>query len=216
MNIQYKTEREFRMNPSGRKCFLCKVLGCSNIAQMDNICVLHGFKSNPCATDGCTNIALQKGKCIKHGAKSNHKRCQIEACSLQVIKAGYCTKHNPDYIPLGRLSRKAQVVMDYLLNIQLPFECEKRFPKCRNKLPLPFDFYIPIYNLCIEYDGEQHVKPVKLWGGEKGLKLTQKRDGIKNKFCKDNNINLLRIQHTTKIKDIPQLINKALHESCET
>jgi len=29
---------------------------------------------------------------------------------------------------------------------------QKRFKKCKNKLPLPFDFYLPDLNICIEYD----------------------------------------------------------------
>jgi very-short-patch-repair endonuclease len=28
------------------------------------------------------------------------------------------------------------------------------------------DFYLPDYNICIEYNGAQHYKPVKYWGGE--------------------------------------------------
>lgn len=52
--------------------------------------------------------------------------------------------------------------------------------------------------LLIEYDGEQHFKPVKGWGGEEGLKGVQLRDSIKNTYCKDHNIPLLRIPYTEK------------------
>lgn len=60
---------------------------------------------------------------------------------------------------------------------------------------LPFDFYLPDYNCCIEYDGEQHIRATTLYGGEEGLKKVKLRDSIKNKYCKDNNIPLLRISH---------------------
>jgi very-short-patch-repair endonuclease len=187
MNLQYKSETEYRVSPGGQKKMLCKVLKCEKQSRKGGVCLTHGAKC---------------------------KRCKIDGCDRHIQKAGYCQSHHPDYVPLGRLSRKAQMVLEYLIDVGLPFECEKRFPKCKHIRQLPFDFYIPIYNLCIEYDGEQHVKAVKMWGGDKALQLTQKRDEIKNKFCQDNNINLLRIPHTTKSRQIPHLINKALHESC--
>lgn len=34
-----------------------------------------------------------------------------------------------------------------------------------NILPLPFDFYLPEHNICIEFDGMQHFKPIDYWGG---------------------------------------------------
>ena len=75
------------------------------------------------------------------------------------------------------------------------FESEKRFDDCRNVKPLPFDLYVPILNLCIEYDGRQHFEPIEHWGGFDGLLLTQTNDFIKNQYCNDNNINLLRIRY---------------------
>ena len=47
----------------------------------------------------------------------------------------------------------------------------------------------------IEYDGEQHYKAIDCWGGEKALKRCQKRDEIKNKYCKKNGITLIRIPY---------------------
>lgn len=75
------------------------------------------------------------------------------------------------------------------------FEKEKRFENCKNSHTLPFDFYIDEFNLCIEYDGIQHFKSIEFWGGESGFMKIQENDNIKNKFCNDNNINLLRIRY---------------------
>ena len=94
------------------------------------------------------------------------------------------------------------IVRKFLIENKIEFEEQKQFDDCRNKLPLRFDFYIPQYNLCIEYDGEQHFNPsafnsrkvsedVKL----KNLKLIQHRDEIKNEYCKNKGINLLRIKY---------------------
>ena len=72
-----------------------------------------------------------------------------------------------------------------------------------------FDFYLPNFNLCIEYDGLQHFKSVKYWGGIEGFKKLKKHDKIKNKFCKSNNIKLLRIKYT-KFNKIEEILTKFL------
>ena len=56
-----------------------------------------------------------------------------------------------------------------------------------------FDFYLPDYNTCIEFDGEQHFKPIKHFGGKERFKQQQKNDQIKNDYCVENNIALIRI-----------------------
>lgn len=45
-----------------------------------------------------------------------------------------------------------------LEELKIPFIKEKTFPELvsDNNVPLRFDFYLPQYNLIIEYDGEQH------------------------------------------------------------
>lgn len=79
-----------------------------------------------------------------------------------------------------------------------------------------FDFYLPKYNLCIEYDGQQHFEPRFFIGkykskeiGEKKLQELQQRDIIKNEYCKKNNINLLRIPYWES-KNIETIIDNYL------
>ena len=66
---------------------------------------------------------------------------------------------------------------------------------CKDKVPLPFDIAIfdNDFNLSyiIEYDGKQHFTQVSNWNFEK----TRKHDLIKNKYCFDNNIPLIRIPY---------------------
>jgi hypothetical protein len=70
-----------------------------------------------------------------------------------------------------------------------------------------FDFVILDNNnqiiICIEYDGEQHFKPIDFFGGEEAFVLQQERDKRKNNWCKDNNISLIRIPYYdyNKIED---------------
>lgn len=80
---------------------------------------------------------------------------------------------------------------NYIVYIQ-----EYAFKDCRYKYPLPFDYYLPKYNACIEVDGIHHYKPVVYTTKEEAMKnynLTQTRDNIKTGYCKNNNIPLLRI-----------------------
>lgn len=62
-----------------------------------------------------------------------------------------------------------------------------------------FDFYIPKDNLIIEFNGEQHYKPVKFFGGDKGYTYLQERDKIKINYCIENNINILIISYSENL-----------------
>jgi len=106
-----------------------------------------------------------------------------------------------------------QRVERWLKEQNIIYEMQKTFDGCRNKLQLKFDFYLPDYNMCIEYDGEQHHKgyfaiicPEKR---KQNLKRIQLCDGIKTEFCKNNNINLLRVPYT-KFKKIEKILEEKL------
>jgi len=73
----------------------------------------------------------------------------------------------------------------------IDFIQEKRFTDCRDKKPLPFDFYLPQYNLIIEFDGQHHFEENMF----NNHVITQKHDEIKNQYCQSKNINLLRIPY---------------------
>lgn len=83
-------------------------------------------------------------------------------------------------------------IRNFLEINKIEFVQEKRFEDCRDKRSLPFDFYLPQYNLIIEFDGQQHYEPKF---GEDNFVRLQKHDEIKNQYCKDNHINLLRIPY---------------------
>ena len=79
-----------------------------------------------------------------------------------------------------------------------------KFDDCKFKQSLPFDFYLPDYNVLIEYDGEQHYKIFDYFGGLDKFVDTKIRDTIKNEYCNKNNIKLIRIPYWdyNKIEDI--------------
>ena len=65
--------------------------------------------------------------------------------------------------------------------------------------PLLFDFAIVDsegnLSCLIEYDGEQHFRQIEYFGGDKKFKKQMLNDSLKNEYCNDNNINLLRIPY---------------------
>ena len=78
---------------------------------------------------------------------------------------------------------------------------------------------MPEYNLFIEYDGKQHFEATRYYGkdiksNQDVFEQTQKRDKIKNKYCEDNKINLLRIPYWEK-DNIETIINNHLQRLSE-
>lgn len=84
------------------------------------------------------------------------------------------------------------------------YERQFTFEDCRRKRRLPFDFYLPARNLCIEFDGYQHFWPIP-YGPEELLDI-QERDRIKTLYCETHNIPLLRISYL-QYNEIDKLLN---------
>ena len=81
----------------------------------------------------------------------------------------------------------------FLNELHIDYEKQKKFKNCKFKKSLIFDFYLPDYRVCIEYDGKQHFSPINFFGGEKSFRYQKIRDNIKSDFCKKENYYLLRI-----------------------
>lgn len=103
-------------------------------------------------------------------------------------------------------SKGEKTIRLWLNSHNISYISQNLFDNCKNKRVLPFDFYLPEYNCCIEYDGEQHFKPVDFankgieWAN-KQLEIRKKCDVIKNQYCVDNNIKLLRIPYFKNIEE---------------
>lgn len=104
-------------------------------------------------------------------------------------------------------------ISSYLRKNNIEFVLQKTFDTCINpetNYKLRFDFYLPHYNLCIECDGVQHrrKKPDGLFSKEELEKILY-RDNIKNQWCKQNNIGLLRIPYNgpQNIQEIEIMLN---------
>jgi hypothetical protein len=76
----------------------------------------------------------------------------------------------------------------------------QKFEGLMDKRYLRLDFFVvhprTEAQFAIEYDGIQHTKPVPRFGGMQALEERQRKDGIKDRFCRDNGIVMIRIPHT--------------------
>ena len=114
--------------------------------------------------------------------------------------------------PICKESKGEKKIRKYLEDNHVLFEAQKKFKECKNKYLLPFDFYLPKQNLLIEYDGEQHFKPINFYGisnerANSNFNLLKVNDNIKNTFVKNNNFNLVRIPYF-EYDNIEIILNK--------
>lgn len=136
--------------------------------------------------------------------KSILHRCKID---------GYIWPARPSNIlygstgcPCCRKSHGEKEIYKWLEFHGVEYKYQYSFADCRDKKALLFDFYLPQLNVCIEYDGIQHFQPIDFAGkGEKwaiqNFEGTQLHDKIKDKYCRNNNISLLRIPYYKNIEE---------------
>jgi very-short-patch-repair endonuclease len=94
----------------------------------------------------------------------------------------------------------------WLDEMNLNYNRQHSFDTCRYVNKLSFDFYLPDHNICIEFDGKQHFKSIDWFGGDKEFIKNKERDKVKDDWCVNNNVGLLRIKYNqvNKIKYILQ------------
>ena len=69
--------------------------------------------------------------------------------------------HCPCYTITSKGENEVEKV---LIELNIIFEKQKRLQDMKKA---PFDFYLPDYNLLIEFQGKQHYEPVAQFGGKK-------------------------------------------------
>ena len=102
-------------------------------------------------------------------------------------------------------------IINTLNNFNIKFIEEKKFKDCKYKSYLPFDFYLPELDICIEYDGKQHYEFVEHFHRTiEEFYLRQLLDKIKNNYCFVKKIKLIRIPYW-KINEIDDIITSCLN-----
>jgi len=168
----------------GKGCAMCYGNKKRNINQfIDKSIKTHGKKYNYSLVEYKNNKTKVKITCQKHGIfeQTPHMHLYGQGC------------------PICKESLGENKIRVFLEKNNFIYMFQKTFDDCRYKQQLQFDFYLPKYNMCIEYDGIQHFEPIGYFGGEKSFKTQKEKDNIKNIYCKENNIKLLRISYKDNI-----------------
>lgn len=205
MKITCSIHSDFWMSPSSHKqghgCPKCgdEARSSTRITQQDFIQKLEKIFEN-CDYD--FNQTIYKGSqypvkviCPKHGV------FEKLAHSLIYRQSG---------CPYCKMSSGELKIRNLLIKYNILFKYQYSFKECRGvRNPMPFDFYLPKLHTCIEFDGKQHFKPVSIFGGEKAFKDIQSSDKLKNEYCLQNNIRLIRIPHW-EYRNIDNILSKNL------
>jgi very-short-patch-repair endonuclease len=202
-----------------------------NFTKLDNdveiLCPVHGkfiqqakihLKGSGCPKCGIESKRDNKESFIKkakevHGNSYDYSNVKYINSKIPVdIK---CDKHGIfSQQPTSHLSGRGCLLCNeskgenkiakYLDKLNIKYKREYKL----DKYDYRYDFYLPELNILIEYDGIQHFKPVKHFGGIENLKKTKERDNNKNLLAKSLGYKLIRIPYT-KFKVIDNyLLNK--------
>lgn len=148
----------------------------------------------------------------------NRKQCQFfNICNYKIWEAvvnsvlqGDCLFSKKCY--MFNRSIPEYWIFKFLENKEITFQFQKSFPNLRFINPLRFDFYLPDYNLCIEYQGKQHYDK-EAWhyvsnNRPSAFEESLQRDKIKREYCLENDILLLEIPYSIgKLEEVTSYIN---------
>ena len=110
-------------------------------------------------------------------------------------------------ICISKESKFELMTRKWLEEHNIYFEQEYKFPDCKNKRCLPFDFMVKRKEeiLLIEVDGFQHFYENQYTSKER-LAIQQQNDKIKDEYCEKNNYKLIRLPYwwfrTDKYKEV--------------
>lgn len=136
-----------------------------------------------------------KGSLFKH----KHKCLNCE--NIWETKPNYILHMNTG-CPSCSSSKGEKKISEYLNKIGLSFQ--KEYSVKIGGKSFRYDFYIPVIDLLIEYDGVQHFEPIEYFGGQKHFDKIIESDEIKDKWASENNKTLLRISY---LDDINYVLN---------
>ena len=118
--------------------------------------------------------------------------CQCDCGNTTIVQG--CNLRNGHTTSCGCINSKGELLIRQLLmKLNYKFFTEYKFSDLPNRR---FDFYLPEFNICIEYDGKQHFNFVGTWHETKEeFERATQRDKEKTEYCIKNDIKLIRIPY---------------------
>jgi very-short-patch-repair endonuclease len=163
-------------------------------------CYEHSFASSPMSIYWSSenkitprDIYLSTSKKYKFICEKNHKF----TTSLNSISNGswcpYC------------VNKTEQKLYKHLSVLYTSIVQQYKVDWCQNKTHLPFDYYIPEYNIIIELDGPQHFKQIMNW---KSPDDTRKTDLYKMQCANEHGISVIRLLQSDVLYDKYDWLNE--------
>lgn len=116
--------------------------------------------------------------------------------------------------PTCNESHGEKIIAWFLETNNVDFHREKKFDDCKNINSLPFDFYLPEYNILCEFHGSQHFKKANFSNDDlkniTNFEQIQKRDEIKKQWAIANGYNFLEIRYD-QINQIEEILTQELN-----
>lgn len=163
---------------------------------------------------GKLTVLGDSGKRDKFGRVYWKCKCSCEKQSIVYVIGQSLKTGNTKGCGCIKQSYGEEYIAHYLKNNNIEYEQEYIFKNCVNpktKTPLRFDFYLSAYNICIEYDGIQHfIYTDKGWNTKQHYEDTIYRDNIKNQYCKEHNIKLIRVPYTKTEREIQEILKQEI------
>ena len=137
----------------------------------------------------------------RYNGKTDYANFHCNICDAEWTDIAYYVENRG--CPRCNGSSMESKIGEILQQHKINYIPQYSFSDCRDQRPLPFDFYLLDYNILVEYDGEQHYRPVNFGGisdkeAQENLKTVQLHDQIKTNYCKEKNIPLIRIPYWEK------------------
>ena len=132
-------------------------------------------------------------------------------CRCSICKTEYFTswrRIKQKTCPYCSESKGERELQLFLTSKNIVFYPQHIFDDCRNFKPLPFDVYLPDYNVVIEYDGIIHFEDK--FDSPEEFEKVKVRDEIKTQYCINNNVRLIRIPYT-KLKKMKEILTHELN-----
>lgn len=151
---------------------------------------------------------------IRGGKKRAQCRCLCDCGSEIITVADSLTSGRKTSCGCRRQSSKEELIKNILCDNNISYISQYCIDDCRDKQPLPFDFAVFQNNelsFLIEYDGRQHYSPIPYFGGQYEFEKRVERDSIKDSYCMNNNIRLLRLPYTLTDREIETEISNIVY-----
>ena len=200
----------FKMRPrdfeNGQRCPYCaEILRHIHKTKTDE-----EYQKEVCGYWGNTIIPLESYK--GSSTKIKHK------CA----KCGFIWKSIPTSIlggfgcPRCKYSKGELNICNVLDSLKIEYETPKKFrglKSFKTGYPLRYDFYLPRYKLLIEYQGIQHYKANKFFGGSRVYQYQVEKDYNKAYYAFDHGYRFLSIKYSS-LGNIRNIIKSAIQSEC--